>query len=104
MFAGLGCGGDSTPAVDAPPQIDSGSGSAAACTGAVYDPCTDVSQCSASVPGGADCKLFNGVGLQVCTQTCTVGDNSTCPMQGGVATSCNNMGICKPNAANNCTR
>jgi hypothetical protein len=47
----------------------------------------------------ANCKLFSGLGVQVCTTTCTPGDNTPC----GAGT-CNNMGICKPAAANSCTR
>jgi len=65
-----------------------------ACTGALYDPCTDNTQCMSG-----NCKAFGGAGIQVCTVTCTVGDNPPC----GAGT-CNNMGICKPNAANSCTR
>jgi hypothetical protein len=82
----------------------SGSGSgtgttAAACTNAVYDPCTDASQCTSGT-----CQLFMQQGIQVCTTTCTPGDNTTCPMQNGQPATCNNMGICKPPAANSCTR
>ncbi|HUS32673.1 MAG TPA: hypothetical protein VMZ53_29430 [Kofleriaceae bacterium] len=78
----------------------SGSGtSAATCTNAVYDPCTNASQCTSG-----KCQLFNQQGIQVCTQTCTPGDNTTCPTQNGQAATCNNMGICKPPAANSCTR
>jgi hypothetical protein len=64
------------------------------CTGALYDPCTDNTQCMSQ-----NCKLFGGAGLEVCTVTCTPGDNTPC----GAGT-CNNMGICKPNAANACSR
>jgi hypothetical protein len=65
-----------------------------ACTGALYDPCTDNTQCQS-----ASCKAFNGLGVEVCTTTCTPGDDTPC----GAGT-CNNMGICKPPAANACTR
>jgi hypothetical protein len=65
-----------------------------ACTGALYDPCTDNTQCMS-----ANCKAFGGQGIQVCTTTCTPGDNTPC----GAGT-CNNMGICKPPAANACSR
>jgi hypothetical protein len=74
-----------------------GSGSNAnlpACTGALYDPCTDSTQCES-----ASCKAFNGLGVEVCTTTCTPGDDTPC----GTGT-CNNMGICKPPAANACAR
>ena len=78
----------------------SGTGtSAATCTNAVYDPCTDAAQCTSGT-----CQLFQQQGIQVCTTTCTPGDNTTCPTQNGQAAQCNNMGICKPPAANSCTR
>jgi hypothetical protein len=77
----------------------SGSGATtAACTGAAYDPCTDNTQCMSG-----NCKTFGGAGLQVCTVTCTVGNDATCLIN-GVQGTCNNMGICKPPAANSCTR
>ena len=76
----------------------SGSNSALACTGAAYDPCTDNTQCMSQ-----NCKTFGGAGLEVCTVTCTPGDDTGC-LQGGVQGTCNNMGICKPPAANACTR
>ncbi len=65
-----------------------------ACTGALYDPCTSNAQCMSQ-----NCKAFGGAGIEVCTVTCTPGDNTPC----GAGT-CNNMGICKPPAANACTR
>jgi hypothetical protein len=74
-------------------------GVAAACTGAAYDPCTDATQCTSGT-----CQLFQQSGFQVCSQTCTPGDATTCPMQNGAPQQCNNMGICKPAAANACTR
>jgi len=74
-------------------------GSGPACTNAVYDPCNDNTQCTSG-----QCRLFNGSNIQVCTTTCTPGDNTTCPMQNGQPATCNNMGICKPPAANVCTR
>ena len=75
-----------------------GSNTAAACTGAAYDPCTDNTQCMSQ-----NCKAFGGAGLEVCTVTCTPGDDTGC-LQNGVQGTCNNMGICKPPAANSCTR
>jgi len=82
------CGDDGGKAIDAP--------AGPACTNAVYDPCTMNDQCTSMM-----CKLFSGDGLQVCSQTCTPG---SCPMAGATAVTCNNMGFCKPPAANNCTR
>ncbi len=78
---------------------NTGSGSGNACTGALYDPCTDASQCMSG-----KCQAFAQAGIQVCTQTCTAGNNATCPAQNGQPAQCNNMGICKPAAANACTR
>lgn len=91
----VGCGDDggSTP-IDAA-MIDSPPGNA--CTGAIYDPCTTATQCLSN-----NCKLFAGDNLMVCTQTCTPG--TACPMAGSTAVTCNNMGLCKPPAANACTR
>lgn len=105
----VSCSTDSTPpAVDAHQnggqdgsgsnndQHDGSNGSGGnVCTGAVYDPCTDPSQCDSG-----NCHLFQAQGFQVCTQACTPGDNTTCP---GTGATCNNMGICKPAAANDCT-
>jgi hypothetical protein len=91
----VGCGDDGGSSPPADSSIDSPAGNA--CTGAIYDPCTSNTQCT-----GGNCKLFMGDNIQVCTQTCTPG--AACPMAGSTAVSCNNMGVCKPPAANNCTR
>lgn len=97
---GGGGGGGGTGGGTADQLIDGGAGTAAAtCTGAAYDPCSAPGQCTSGT-----CQLFSGSGFQVCTQTCTPGDNTTCPMQNGQPAQCNNMGICKPAAANTCTR
>ena len=85
--------GDPKPMTDA--AIDAPGG--AACTGAIYDPCTSNTQCMSG-----NCRLFMGDGIQVCTQACSAA--MPCPMAGSTAVACNNMGICKPPAANNCTR
>lgn len=89
-------GGGDAQLVDAP-MPDSGSGSGNACTGAAYDPCTDNAQCASN-----NCKLFQSAGIQVCTQACDA--QTTCPTQNGNAVQCNGMGICRPDAANACTR
>lgn len=88
-------GGDTTG------EEDTGGGDdevAAACTGAVYDPCTDAGQCQSGL-----CQAFEQDGIQVCTQECTPGDNTTCPELNGQPATCNNRGICKPPGANSCT-
>lgn len=97
------CGGDdggdggtidapSTPPIDAP--------GAKLCTGATYDPCTANTQCMSN-----NCHLYAAQNLQVCVSTCTPGNNSTCPVdKSGANGMCNNMGICRPAMANDCTR
>lgn len=91
------CSSHSTTTFDA--RLD-GAGSGVACTGAIYDPCTSPAQCMS-----ANCHLYMNAGIQVCTQTCTAGMNSTCPVDStGANGFCNNMGNCKPAKANSCTR
>lgn len=104
LFALGACSDDggSEPPADAPASIDvmiDGPGGAT-CTGASYDPCTAATQCMSN-----NCHLFQQQSLQVCVPTCTPGDNSTCPVdKTGANGMCNNMGICRPAAANDCTR
>ncbi|MDX2093996.1 MAG: hypothetical protein SFX73_39565 [Kofleriaceae bacterium] len=94
---------DAPSAVDAPAPIDGGAvdappidGGGAACTGAAYDPCTGNGDCMSG-----NCRVFQGAGLQVCTQTCD--GSNPCPTQNGQAVHCNGMGICRPQTANACT-
>jgi hypothetical protein len=104
------CGGGGNPVVDSPAIDAPGSaidapGSGSACTGALYDPCTDVTastDCMAGAPGAPLCKPFIGSGFTVCTQSCTV--TADCATQNGVPVTCNTKGICKPSAPNACTR
>ena len=95
---GSGDGSGSGSGMQNQGTVDGGA-AAPACTGAAYDPCTDATQCTSG-----SCQLFQQAGIQVCSTTCTPGDPTTCPMQNGVAQMCNNMGICRPAAANDCTR
>lgn len=82
-------GGSSSPDPDA---------SGPACTGAIYDTCTSNDQC-----GSMNCHLYNGAGLQVCTQTCNA--TTPCPSDAtGATVACNMMGNCRPAVANNCHR
>lgn len=69
---------------------------ARACDGSLYDACTTDSDCASN-----DCKLFDNRDVQVCTQSCDA--NNACPDQDGSPVTCNNMGICRPDAANSCT-
>ncbi len=95
LLAACNAGTNSPPAADAPKPIDAPAG--VKCTKALYDPCADNTGCLS-----ANCKLFNGAGFQVCTQACSAA--MPCPAQAGqAAPTCNNMGICKPVAANACT-
>jgi hypothetical protein len=87
--------GDDPPPVDSSQQqVDAPAGTA--CTGAAYDQCTMASQCTSG-----NCKLFNGDGIQVCTQACDVAN--PCPTVNGISATCNNMGICKPAMQHVCT-
>ena len=96
--SGGGGGDDGPPPVDSNNTVDMPTGPA--CTGAVYDPCTDNTQCASG-----NCHLFMQSAFQVCVQACTPGDNTTCPVdKTGANGACNNMGICKPAGPNNCTR
>jgi hypothetical protein len=94
VIALAACGSRASPApVDT--GIDGTAG--AACTGAVYDPCTDNSQCLSG-----QCHAYNGAGIQVCTQAC---NPAACPNDtAGLAVACNTMNNCKPSVANNCHR
>jgi hypothetical protein len=97
---GSGSGNGSGSGSGQQATVDGGvGGGLPACTNAAYDPCTTNAQCTSG-----NCKLFAAQGFQVCTQTCTPGDPTTCPQQNGVAAQCNNMGICKPAAPNACMR
>jgi hypothetical protein len=81
------CSGDTPPNVDADPR-------GPMCAGSAYDNCASEHDCGATAPL---CHLFQSDGFQVCTVGCTQG-GPACP---GGAT-CNDMGICKPTAANMC--
>lgn len=83
-----GCAGD------APPDTTR------SCTGELYDACLQEHECMLN-----NCRNFAADGFQVCTTACTAGDDSTCPKTfDGKTVTCNMMGICKPPAANACTR
>src|SRR5262245_40978204 len=85
-----GGSGDDTVMADAP--------SGPMCTGAVFDVCAVNTDCMSM-----NCHFYMQSNFSVCTQACTPGDNSTCPVDSsGVNGVCNNMGNCKPAAPNNC--
>lgn len=88
LFAACETGGESKPLPDANLTLPM-------CTGQVYDSCTSNAGCMSM-----NCHLYDGDGIQVCTQTCS--SSNPCPMQNGQAATCNNKGICKPPAANAC--
>lgn len=67
-----------------------------ACTGAIFDNCTTNAQCMSQT-----CHYYQQSNFTVCTTTCSA--TQPCPADSsGNPASCNNMGICKPAAANNC--
>ncbi|HUS27733.1 MAG TPA: hypothetical protein VMZ53_04475 [Kofleriaceae bacterium] len=83
------CGGDDSQATpDAP--------SGPMCTKALYDNCATNADCTSG-----NCHFFMQSNFSICTQACST--TTPCPVDStGVAGQCNNMGICKPAAANNC--
>jgi hypothetical protein len=92
------CSSSSSKSVDAPSQMDGSAGPM--CTGAVYDPCVNPSDCMSMM-----CHFYMMSNFTVCTQACTPGDNTTCPLDAtGAHGFCNPMGNCKPAVANNCHR
>ena len=96
----IACTNGSPAKMDAAKLDSMGSGSGAMCLGSAYDPCTDNTQCMSQM-----CHLYTMSNLQVCTVTCTPGDNTTCPKDAtGANGTCNNMANCKPAQANNCHR
>src|SRR5258705_10314538 len=91
---------DAPSSIDAPssdtPGVDGmNDAAAAACTGALYDGCTDNTKCTS-----ANCHEFPGGIVKVCTQACDV--NNPCPQQNGLAVPCV-QALCRPDMANNCT-
>lgn len=111
------CGGDDAPAdattakdaphttidaphstIDAPATTDAPASNA--CTGAVYDACNPAGG-GVACGTGLMCKNYMSAGFSACVPTCST--SNPCPTQGGAAVMCNNMGFCRPNAANNCT-
>ena len=73
-------------------------GDAPACTGALYDLCTDNTDCMSN-----NCRMFNDLGVMLCTEACTPG-GTACPTQDGAAVNCPmNAMVCRPPAANSCT-
>ena len=92
VLALAACGGSS----GSPPAPDAATGPP--CTGAVYDTCATSDQCMSM-----SCHLYNGAGLQVCTQACSAA--MPCPNDAaGQPVACNPMGNCKPSIANTCHR
>jgi hypothetical protein len=94
VFVVAACGGDDGTSQMMTPDA---SGSAAACTGAVYDVCTDNSQCESQ-----NCHFYGTSNITVCTQACDA--SNPCPNDSaGNPVACNMKGNCKPSVANNCT-
>jgi hypothetical protein len=75
------------------------------CDGTLYDACTDEHECNSN-----NCHNFTAQKFQVCSVTCTVGDDAPCmtTFEGAKATcvaiGAGPGGICTPPAANQCKR
>ena len=67
---------------------DDGAGAHPQCTGTIYQACHDEHDCADGL-----CRPFDG-GIY-CTQSCTPGDDSTCPKLGGEAATCNASSLCE---------
>lgn len=81
---------------NSPGTVDSGR----PCNGTLYDRCLSEHDCGTTNP---DCRNFMTDGFQVCSKSCTVGNDASCGMTlDGRAATCNMMGICKPAGANDC--
>src|SRR6266581_3311033 len=90
----VGCGGGGG---GSGPDAAHDSPAGAACTGAVYDPCTTNDQCMSM-----NCHFYMQSNFTICTTACSA--SMPCPNDSsGNPGTCNNMGNCKPAAANNCT-
>ena len=93
LFVVAACGADDG---DTQTMADA-AGSAAACTGAVYDICVDNADCMSQ-----NCHFYGTSNITVCTQACDA--DNPCPNDSvGNPVACNMKGNCKPTVANNCT-
>jgi hypothetical protein len=64
-------------------------------TGEFGATCMTVSDTSTECDSGVCTDTFDQIGHPVCSQKCTVGDDSTCP-EGSGGKKCNMKGYCKP--------
>jgi len=82
------CSGDAPPpAIDAPGPAPKAFG--ATCT-------TVVDTGSTECDSGVCTNTFDMLGHSVCSQKCTPGDGSTCPVGADGTMKCNTKGYCKP--------
>jgi hypothetical protein len=88
LLAFAGCSG-SAPAVHDGPGPD---GPAPGTFGAT---CTVVSNMSTECQSGVCTDSINTLPHPVCSQTCTIGNDSTCPV-GSMGQKCNGKGYCRP--------
>ena len=79
----VACAGDAKPAPDA------------AGAGAFGATCATVSNSSTECTSQVCTDTFDMIGHPVCSQTCTVGMDATCPA-GSVGAKCNMRGYCRP--------
>ena len=69
------------------------------CAGNLYDACLSEHDCALQ-----NCHNFMAQGFQVCSTTCTPGNDAPCMTTAdGRKATCNAMGICVPPAANDCS-
>jgi len=80
---------------------DSPSSAGRTCAGNLYDLCLQEHDCMAL---NMDCHNFVTEGFQVCSKSCTVGNDAPCGMTfDGRKATCSASGTCTPPGPNECT-
>ena len=80
------CSGDVPVSIDAPAGTKAAFGAA----------CTVTSDTSTECTSGVCTNTIDMTGHDVCSQKCTFGDDSTCPVGSTGVKKCNMKGYCKP--------
>jgi hypothetical protein len=100
LVAAAACGGEegsTTP--DAAKTADA---TARACDGRAYDLCTDTAGATDCM-SGLTCRFYMQQNFTICSPLCDA--NTPCPPdENGAAVACNQMGRCRSNAPNSCTK
>jgi hypothetical protein len=92
VLAVCACGGNE------PMQTQPDAAPAPMCTKALYDVCMTNADCMSG-----NCRFYTMGNFYACTQPCTVGMDTTCPLDSaGQQPKCNNEGLCRPTVPNNC--